>query len=196
MARSRSHERDQEKNMKLVSVQVGRPRRVRWHGKAVSTGIYKEPVAGRIMLRRDNLDGDQQADLTVHGGWDKTVYVYPSEHYPIWQAELPGMRLPYGMFGENFTTEGLDESSVHIGDQFRIGGAVVQVTQPRMPCYKLGIRFGRPDMPKRFHASGRCGFYLAVLQEGEVGTGDVWERIARNEQEVSVIESYHQCFQE
>ena len=182
--------------MKLLSVQVGRPRTVRWRGKAVSTGIYKEPVAGRIMLRRNNLDGDRQADLTVHGGWDKAVYVYPSEHYPIWQAELPGMRLPYGIFGENFTTEGLDESSVHIGDQFRIGGALVEVTQPRMPCYKLGIRFGRPDMPKRFHTSGRCGFYLAVLQEGEVGAGDVWERPARNEQEVSVIESYRQLFQE
>jgi hypothetical protein len=123
----------------------------------VSTGIYKEPVGGRIMLRRHNLDGDQQADLTVHGGWDKAVYVYPSEHYPLWQAELPAMRLPYGIFGENFTTGGLDESSVHIGDQFRIGGAIVEVTQPRMPCYKLGIRFKRPDMPKRFHASGRCG---------------------------------------
>jgi MOSC domain-containing protein YiiM len=180
--------------MKLVSVQVGRPRTVRWHGKAVTTGIYKELVDGRIMLRRGNLAGDRQADLTVHGGWDKAVYVYPSEHYPIWQAELPGMQLPYGIFGENFTTEGLDESSVNIGDQFRIGGAVVEVTQPRMPCYKLGIRFGRPDMPKRFHASGRCGFYLAVLHEGEVGAGDVWERIARNGREVSVIESYRQCF--
>lgn len=178
--------------MKLVSVQVGRPRRVRWHGKSVSTGIYKEPVAGRIMLHRFNVDGDQQADLTVHGGLGKAVYVYPSEHYPIWQAEFPDMRLPYGMFGENFTTEGLDESSVCIGDQFRIGDAVVEVTQPRMPCYKLGIRFGRPDMPKRFHASGRCGFYLAVLREGEVGAGDVWKRTARNEQEMSVLESYRQ----
>lgn len=178
--------------MKLVSVQVGRPRRVRWHGKSVSTSIYKEPVAGRLMLHRFNVDGDQQADLTVHGGLGKAVYVYPSEHYPIWQAEFPDMRLPYGMFGENFTTEGLDESSVCIGDQFRIGDAVVEVTQPRMPCYKLGIRFGRPDMPKRFHASGRCGFYLAVLREGEVGAGDVWERTARNEQEMSVLESYRQ----
>ena len=182
--------------MKLVSVQVGRPRSVRWRGKTVTTGIYKEPVAGRIMLRRFNLTGDQQADLTVHGGWDKAVYVYPSEHYPTWRAELPGMQLSYGMFGENFTTEGLDESSVHIGDQFSIGGAVVVVTQPRLPCYKLDIRFRRPDMPKRFHASGRCGFYLAVLQEGQVGAGDVWERIARSDQEVSVIERYRQYFQE
>lgn len=182
--------------MKLLSIQVGRPRKVRWDAKTVSTGIFKEPVPGRTMLHRDNLEGDQQADLTVHGGWDKAVYVYPSEHYPLWQAELSGIPLSYGMFGENFTTQGLDESSVHIGDRFRVGGAVVEVTQPRMPCYKLGIRFGCPDMPKRFHASGRCGFYLAVLQEGEVGAGDIWERLARNDQEVSVIETYRRLFQE
>jgi MOSC domain-containing protein YiiM len=100
------------------------------------------------------------------------------------------------MFGENFTTEGLNELSVHIGDQFRIGGAVVAVMQPRMPCYKLGIRFGRPEMAKRFHASGRCGFYLAVLCEGKIGAGDVWERIARNDQQVSVIERYRQYVQD
>lgn len=182
--------------MKLVSVQVGRPRRVRWRGKTVTTGIYKEPVAGRIMLRRFNLDGDQQADLTVHGGRDKAVYVYPSEHYSVWRTELPGTDLPYGIFGENFTTEGLDESSVYIGDRFTIGDAVVEVTQPRLPCYKLGIRFGRPDMPKRFHASGRCGFYLAVLQEGEVGAGDVWNCIARDDRAVSVIERYRRYFEE
>jgi MOSC domain-containing protein YiiM len=181
--------------MKLVSMQVGRPREVRWRRTTVTTGIFKEPVTGRIMLRRNNLDGDGQADLSVHGGWDKAVYVYPSEHYPVWRAELPGMHLPYGMFGENFTTEGLDESSVHIGDRFRIGGAVVEVTQPRMPCYKLGIRFGKPDMPKRFHASGRCGFYLAVLQEGEVGVGDVVERIARNGHGLAVIDSYRRLFE-
>ena len=174
----------------LLSVQVGRPRKVQWRGLSVSTGIYKEPVAGRIMLHRFNLDGDRQADLTVHGGPDKAVYVYPSEHYPLWQAEFPGMRLPYGAFGENFTTKGLDELSVHPGDQFRIGDAIVEVTQPRMPCYKLAIRLKRPDMPKRFHASGRCGFYLAVLREGEVGAGDVWERLARKDDGISVIESY------
>ena len=180
--------------MKLVSVQVGSPRTVRWHGKSVSTGIYKEPIAGPIMLYRFNLDGNQQSDLTVHGGQDKAVYVYPSELYPLWQEEFPDMVLPYGMFGENFTAEGIDEESVHIGDQFRIGDAVVEVTQPRMPCYKLGVRFARPDMSKRVHASGRCGFYLAVLHEGEVGAGDLWERIARNDQQVSVIERYRQYF--
>ena len=189
-ADTRSNSRPASTDITLLSVQAGRPRNVRWRGRSVSTGIYKEPVTGRVMLHRFNLEGDQQADLTVHGGPDKAVYVYPSEHYPLWQAELPGMRLAYGAFGENFTTKGLDESSVHLGDQFRIGDAIVEVTQPRMPCYKLAIRFERPDMPKRFHASGRCGFYLVVLREGEVGVGDVWERIARKDHGISVIESY------
>ena len=181
--------------MKLLSIQVGLPREVVWQRRTVSTGIFKEPVEGPVMLRTLNLDGDRQADLTVHGGTHKAVYVYPSEHYAPWSAELPGIELPWGAFGENFTTEGLLEDRVHIGDRFRIGEAEVVVTQPRMPCYKLGIRFGRPDMPKRFHASGRCGFYLAVLHEGEVGVGDVWERIARIEEQVSVIERYRQYFQ-
>ncbi|SLM49472.1 MOSC domain containing protein [Nitrospira japonica] len=181
--------------MKLVSVQVGRPRTVRWRGKSITTGIYKKPVTGRIMARHFNLEGDQQADLTVHGGRDKAVYVYPSEHYAFWQKELPGTQLPYGSFGENFTTEGLDEQSVHIGDRFRIGGAVMEVTQPRLPCYKLGLRFRRPDMPKRFHVSGRCGFYLAVIEEGEVGAGDGWERLAHDDREMSVSESYRSVFE-
>ncbi|HET9606569.1 MAG TPA: MOSC domain-containing protein [Nitrospira sp.] len=180
--------------MKLLSIQVGHPRKVKWRRRTVTTGIYKDPVEGRIMLRRSNLEGDEQADLRVHGGWDKAVYVYPSEHYAFWRAELSGMDLPYGMFGENFTTEGLDESSVCIGDRFCIGGAVVEVTQPRVPCYKLGVRFGRPDMPQRFHASGRCGFYLAVLEDGDVGTGDVWKRIGRDPNAMSVLESYGSYF--
>src|SRR5215472_10477504 len=132
--------------MRLVSVNAGLPRLVLWRGEPIATGIYKSPVAGRVILRRLNLEGDRQADLTVHGGKDKAVYVYPSEHYAYWQSELPDMQLPYGMFGENFTTEGLDESSVNIGDRFRIGSALVVVTQPRMPCYKLGIKFGRSDI--------------------------------------------------
>jgi len=181
--------------MTLVSVQVGRPRTVKWKAKAVSTGIFKEPVAGRLLLRRENLDGDQQADLSVHGGRDKAVYVYPAGHYAFWRKEFPGMPLPHGSFGENFTIDGLDESSVHIGDKFKIGEAIVEVTQPRMPCYKLGLRFGNPQMPKRFHASGRCGFYLAVLKEGEVGAGDAVTPIARNSHGISVIEAYRQWFE-
>ena len=172
--------------LKLISLNVGLPREVVWKRKKVLTGIFKEPVARRILLRRLNLDGDQQADLSVHGGADKAVYAYPSEHYEYWRGELPGMQLPWGMFGENFTTEGLQETAVHIGDRFRIGAAEVMVTQPRMPCYKLGIKFGRDDIIKRFLDSGFTGFYFAVLQEGEVGAGDLFEPVGTNHSGVTV----------
>ena len=155
-------------------------------GQAVSTGIFKEPVEGRVRLRQLNLDGDRQADLSVHGGITKAVYAYPVEHYDYWRSELPGMRLPYGMFGENFTTEGLSEEGVNIGDQFQIGSAQIMVTEPRMPCYKLGIKFGRTDIIKRFLASGRSGFYFSVLKEGKVGAGDDIELIHRDENSVTI----------
>jgi MOSC domain-containing protein YiiM len=164
-------------DMKLISVNVGLARVVMSSGDPVSTGIFKEPVAGRVALRTLNLDGDRQADLSVHGGPSKAVYAYPSEHYEYWTHEFPEMKLPWGMFGENFTTAGLFESEVNIGDMFRIGSATVMVTEPRMPCYKLGIRFGRSDIVKRFLASERTGFYFAVLHEGEVGAGDTIELI-------------------
>lgn len=157
--------------MKLISVNCGLPREVDWHGRPVTTSIYKEPVDGRVALRKLNLDGDRQSDLTVHGGEYKAVYCYPTSHYDFWRAELPGHSLPIAIFGENFTLDALDES-VHIGDAFAIGSAEVVVTQPRLPCYKLGIRFGMDGMVKRFLASGRIGFYLAVRREGEVGAGD------------------------
>src|SRR5213596_3826739 len=158
--------------MKLLSVNVGLPREVEWKGKIVCTSIFKAPVPGRVRVARLNLEGDQQSDLSVHGGIDKAIYAYPSEHYSLWRHELPGMDLPWGVFGENFTTEGLLEETVHIGDRFRIGSAEFVVTQPRMPCFKLGIRFDRPDIVKRFLQSGRTGLYLAVLKEGEVAAGD------------------------
>ena len=173
-------------DMKLISVNVGLPRVVMSNGEPVSTGIFKEPVAGRVMLRTLNLDGDRQADLSVHGGPSKAVYVYPSEHYDYWKHELPEMKLPWGMFGENFTSAGVFESELNIGDKFRVGSAVVMVTEPRMPCYKLGIKFGRPDIVKRFLASERTGFYFAVLQEDEVGAGDPIELIEGNKHSVQV----------
>jgi len=173
---------------RLVSVNVGLPREVTWKGKTVTTGIFKEPVEGRVMMRTLNLDGDRQADLKVHGGPSKAVYVYPVEHYELWRRELPDMRLPWGMFGENLTIEGLSEETVNIGDRFRIGTAEVVVTQPRMPCYKLGIKFGRDDIIKRFLQSGRSGFYFAVLKEGEVGAGDTIELIHRDENNVTVAD--------
>lgn len=174
--------------MKIISINVSRPRLVVWRGQSVSTGIFKEPVAGRVALRTLNLDGDRQADLTVHGGPSKAVYAYPSEHYEFWRVELPETELPWGMFGENFTTEGLNESSVNIGDSFRVGSAEVMVTEPRMPCYKLGIKFGRSDILKRFLASGRTGFYFSVQREGEVEAGDSIELLARDEHNVTVAD--------
>jgi MOSC domain-containing protein YiiM len=156
------------------------------NGEPVSTGIFKEPVACRVTLRTLNLDGDRQADLSVHGGPSKAVYAYPSEHYDYWKRELPEMKLPWGMFGENFTTAGLFESELNIGDKFRVGSAIVMVTEPRMPCYKLGIRFGRPDIVKKFLASERTGFYFAVLREGEVGVEDPIELVEKSQRSVRV----------
>ena len=174
--------------MKLISVQVGRPQLVVRNGEPVSTAIFKERVEGRIMLRTLNLDGDRQADLSVHGGPTKAVYVYPSEHYEFWRQEFPEMDLPFGMFGENFTVTGFSETRVNIGDEFSVGAAIVRVTEPRMPCYKLGIRFGRADILKRFLASERTGFYLSVVQEGEVEAGDEFQLLKRNEPSVTINE--------
>jgi len=154
--------------MKLLSVNVGLPREVKWNGRIIRTSIFKTPVAGPVQVRNINLDGDQQSDLTVHGGVDKAVYVYPSEHYTFWREELPDADLGWGAFGENFTTQGtLDDKAVHIGDRFRIGSTEFVVTQPRMPCFKLGIRFGRLDMVKRFMHSGRNGFYRPLPKREE-----------------------------
>ena len=174
--------------MKLVSVNTGLLREVMWHGRSVTTAIYKEPVAGRVALRKFNLDGDRQADLSVHGGEHKAVYCYPIAHYEYWKGELPGRELPMAIFGENFTTDGLLEASVHLGDQLSIGSAEVVVTQPRLPCYKLGVRFESDDMVRRFLASGRTGFYLAATREGEVCAGDEIKVIARDPNAVPISE--------
>ena len=151
---------------------VGRPREVAWHGRAVRTSIWKEPVEGLVHVSSLNLEGDQQSDLSVHGGPEKAVYAYPSEHYEYWRRELPGTDLAWAAFGENLTTEGLLEPDIRIGDRIRVGSAEFLVTQPRMPCFKLGVRFGRDDMVKRFLRSGRTGFYLAVVREGALQAGD------------------------
>ena len=166
--------------MKIISVNVGLPRDVPWRGETVTTSIFKAPVAGKVAVRRDNLDGDRQADLSVHGGPTKAVYVYPSEHYVYWRDELPEVELGWGHFGENLTTEGPDEESVCIGDEFRVGTAKLVVTEPRMPCFKLGIRFGMADMLKRFLKSQRTGFYFGIVDEGEVQAGDGMELLARH----------------
>ena len=173
--------------MRIVSVNVGMPRIVIWQGRTVKTGIFKEPVAGPVPLRRHNLDGDAQADLNVHGGPDKAVYAYPSEHYPAWRTRL-NRELSHGIFGENLTTEGLIEDAVHIGDVFRAGTALLVVTQPRMPCFKLGLRFRDPAMVKTFLQVGRPGIYLAVREEGVVSPGDRIERVAEDESRIAVTD--------
>ncbi len=174
--------------MKVISLNVAQPRLATYKGATVKTGIFKEPVAGRVTLSRLNLDGDRQADLTVHGGPYKAVYAYPSEHYEYWRGETTGMDLPWGMFGENFTTTGLEETDVHVGDRFRIGSAIVMVRQPRMPCYKLALKFQRDDIIERFLQSGRSGFYFSVEEEGEVGEGDSIELIFRNQDGITIAE--------
>jgi len=174
--------------MRLVSLNTGLPREVTWHGRKVLTGIFKQPMDGRVTLRQLNLEGDRQADLTVHGGQHKAVYCYPTEHYEYWKSELPGRELPLGIFGENFTTAGLLEDSVHLGDTFSVGSAEVIVTQPRLPCYKLGIRFEMDDMVRRFLAARRPGFYVAVVREGDVRAGDEIRLLVRSPLAVPVSE--------
>ena len=177
--------------MLLGSVDVsqrGSSLEIEWNGRIVRTSIFKEPVTGRVRVAKLNVDGDQQSDLTVHGGPDKAVYAYPSEHYPFWRGELPDMDLPWGVFGENFTTDGLGEDKLYIGDRLRVGSAEFVVTQPRMPCFKLGIRFNRSDMVKRFLQSGRTGFYFAVLTEGDVAAGDSIELLERDEHNIPVAD--------
>ncbi|MDX2036197.1 MAG: MOSC domain-containing protein [Isosphaeraceae bacterium] len=170
---------------RVVSLQVGLPREVEYRGRIVTTGIFKEPVDRPLELRRFNLEGDGQADLSVHGGPDKAVYAYPYEHYPAW-SEFVGRELAPGAFGENLTTEGLIETSVHIGDRFQVGTAVLVVTQPRMPCFKLGLRFGDPSIVRAFLEAGRPGIYFGIVEEGIVAPGDPIERLEIDPQRISV----------
>ena len=175
---------------RVVSVNVGVPRDVVWNGHNVSTGIFKEPVAGRVRVSTLGLEGDRQADLTVHGGPEKAVYAYPSEHYELWKKELGLPSMMWGMFGENLTTQGLLEDTVRLGDEYRVGSAIVVATAPRFPCYKLGIKFGTMEMVNRFQASGRSGFYLSVKQEGDVGTEDRIELIRSDKSEPRIAEVF------
>jgi MOSC domain-containing protein YiiM len=174
--------------MRIVSVNVGQPREVIWKHTQVTTSIFKQAVEGPVDVKKLNLNGDRQSDLTVHGGPDKAIYAYPSEHYAYWRAELPEVEFPWGTFGENLTTEGLLEDALHIGDQLRVGTALLVVRQPRVPCYKLTIRFDRDDMIKRFIASHTSGFYFGVLEEGELAAGSPIEIVHRDRTAVSVAD--------
>ncbi len=174
--------------MRVISVNVGMPRELVWKGKTVRTGIFKAPVEGPVRVGKLNLAGDKQADLSVHGGLAKAVYAYPAEHYDYWQEELAGVAFPWGKFGENLTTVGLAEDTLSIGDSVRVGSAVLMVTQPRMPCYKLALRFGRDDMIERFLASRRSGFYFSVVEEGDVAAGSNVEIVSRDPERVSITD--------
>jgi MOSC domain-containing protein YiiM len=173
--------------MTVVSVNVGAPQKVRGlDGKVVLTSIFKSPVEGRVAVRNYNIEGDKQADLRVHGGPYKAIYCYPEEHYSYWQRELPETQLVPGNFGENLTTRGLLESDVYIGDRFRVGTALLQVTQPRMPCFKLGIRFGRADMVKLFWRSERAGIYFSIVEEGDVAAGDPIQQVSADSNGITI----------
>lgn len=172
----------------VVSVNLGAPRAIHWKGKRSRTCIFKEPVSGTVAVHRLHLEGDRQADLRVHGGPNKAVYVYPAEHYDYWRAELPGQSLALGMFGENLTTKGLLETEIAVGDRLRIGTAEFEVTSQRIPCYKLAAKFGRDDMIQRFLAARRPGFYLKVLQEGALRSGDPIELLDHDENRVTIAD--------
>ena len=174
--------------MKLLSVNVSPPREVVNGNKTVKTGIFKEPIDRRVMLGTLNLKGDGQADLVGHGGVYKAAYAYSVENYDYWKRELGRDDFAFGQFGENFTVEGMMEDEVHVGDVFRAGGALIEVTQPRVPCYKLGIKMGLRGFEKRFLASRRVGFYLRVLEEGAVGAGDVVDRVRTDPERMTVRE--------
>ena len=177
--------------MKLLSINVSLPRDITFRGRTVSTGIFKEPVAGRVLLKRLNLDGDGQADLVAHGGVYKAVYVYSIENYAHWKKELHRNDFAYAQFGENFTVNGMLETDIHIGDVFRVGTALVEVTQPRVPCYKLGIKMGMTQFLKPFLESCRVGFYLRVLEEGEVGAGDEFTLVKSDPIQMSINRICH-----
>jgi len=174
--------------MRIRSLNIGLPRQIPFQGRSVKTSIFKSPVEGRRRVSRLNIEGDEQSDLTVHGGVDKAVYCYASEHYDFWRRELPGVPLPWGAFGENLTTDGLLEGAAFVGDRLRAGSAEFVVTQPRLPCYKLGVRFGRPDILKTFLESRRIGFYLSVAVEGEVGAGDEIALVSSDDERLGVMD--------
>ena len=172
--------------MKLISVNVGLPIKVKFGNEIVTTGIFKNPIDTRIYLKKLNLEGDRQADLTVHGGPDKAVYSYPYEYYDFWRKEFPDISFNWGMFGENLTTEGLFESQVNVGDRFQIGSAQLVATQPRMPCYKLGVKFGRMDIIKKFLKSEKSGIYFKVIKEGEIVINDTIKLIKKDNNNITI----------
>lgn len=180
--------------MKLLSVNVSRPKEMSYQGRTHMTGIFKTPVTGRVMVRTLNIDGDEQADRRVHGGPDMAVYIYPHEHYAHWSRELDRNDFAFGQFGENLTTEGLLETEIRLRDVLRVGGALLQVTKPREPCFKLMTKMNDFTFAKPFLASARTGFYLRVLEEGEVAAGDTIECVTTDAAQPTIHDFIQQTF--
>ena len=178
---------------RLLSVNVGLPRTVEFHGRKIRTGIFKEPVLFPVHVGKLDLDGDRQADLTVHGGPDKAVYAYDLSGYTHWRRAL-SRELPFGQFGENLTVEGMPETEVRIGDTYRIGSTLFQVSQPRSPCFKLAMKMEMPTFPRMFLAAGRTGFYFRVLEEGEVEAGDAITLVSREPGQITVLEATREIY--
>lgn len=172
--------------MKLLSIQVGKPRTVEFHGQAVTTGIFKDPIEGAVMVRKMNIDGDGQADLSVHGGADKAVYAYSMDAMTWWRQARPQDKFNAGAFGENLSLDQLSEQDICVGDTFRLGGAVLQAAQPRFPCYKLGVKFNDPKILRTFVKSGRPGIYFRVLEEGSITAGDELVPLDREPERFSI----------
>ncbi|PKM09947.1 MAG: MOSC domain-containing protein [Gammaproteobacteria bacterium HGW-Gammaproteobacteria-10] len=172
--------------MKLLSINVAEPVAVEQAGRSVATAIFKKPVAGPVYVGRMNLDGDRQGDSKNHGGADKAVYAFSYDHYAYWSAVLNKPDMPYGQFGENLSIAGLDEALINIGDQLEIGGCLLEVSQPRIPCFKLGLALDVPNMPRLFIERGATGIYFRVLREGEIATGDPVEIVRRGRHQLAV----------
>ena len=174
--------------MKILSINVGQPKEVFHEDRKIRTAIFKVPVEGKVRVNALNLAGDQQADLSVHGGPGKAIYVYPAEHYDFWRKELPDVDFPWGSFGENLSTEGLLEKDLNVGDRLCVGSVEQAVTEPCLPCYKLGVKSNRDDMVRRFLKSRRTGFYCAVLREGEIEAGNTIHYLSRDEARVTIAD--------
>ncbi|WP_067028769.1 MOSC domain-containing protein [Allomuricauda sp. CP2A] len=180
--------------MKVISTNIGRPTPIVWNGKQTTTGIYKYPVEEPLLLETEIVAKDTIADRKVHGGIFKACYLFSSDHYPYWKEKYRDLDWNWGMFGENLTVEGLDESKIKIGSIYRLGTALVQITQPREPCYKLGIRFGTQNILKEFIDHGFPGTYIRVLEVGRVSKGDVMELVEESKSPLTTRQFYHLLF--
>jgi MOSC domain-containing protein YiiM len=182
--------------MQIISTNIAKPTTFIWHGKEHTTGIYKKPVDTSIFLGNEEVKGDEVSDRKVHGGEFKACYLFSADHYPYWKDKYPHLDWTYGMLGENLTIEGLNEKELHIGDIYKVGNAVVQITQPREPCYKFAVKFDSNDVLKEFIDHGYPGTYVKVLEEGDVKNGDTFVLIEKSKDSISIWDFFKLLFSE